>query len=716
MSSAPPSNPLNAPTDQENEQKGADASLSTFVSALVFNGAIFLLLIFLFSILRSHFKSIYAPRTYMVPEKYRAPVLGSGLFAWLGPIRSVQEKQLARKIGLDAYVFLRYLRAGQYLFFLFALLGCAVLLPVNLDNETIPVSGMNTLSFSHVTDDRRYWAHLILLWIFAFTTMYVMYRELMNYVQLRHAFLCSPEHRRTRQAFTILVKEIPESLRSQASLIQLFSAFGAVSSVTMAWKDDKVLEAYEEVKEDALALEGAENSLLQTGERPTMAPGKIPGVVGGGKVDAVDHLRERLVKRQERLRRERARVLGSSASRGRGEEEEDIDGEGKEEKGGKGGGKRVPNVPAAFVTFEDQRSAHLAAQSVIGASALRMSQKFVDVAPEDVMWPQLSVGGFERWGRILVSWLLTILLVILWGVIVTVVSGVANLDNLARTFDFLKPVTQWDTKIVGIIQGVIPAVVLGIVLSLPPVILRLLTCFQGIPLYSRVELSMMHKYFFFLVINVLLVVAFSGGLFKTIGILNQGFSAVIKALGEQMPSAANFFLSYVLLLTLSSAAKELLSGPAIVIEWVKLRFLGKTPRKVQGILSMDGLSWGTLFPQQVIVFSIGLVYSVLQPIILPLVFAYFLIYGLVYRYRLLYCLEQPKGQSLGGQAFPVAIYHTFVGLYVAELVLFAIFLTGVHVALMVLSIILILLTILINRYLHAAFHQVNRYLPAEFSE
>ncbi|RKP11307.1 hypothetical protein BJ684DRAFT_18089 [Piptocephalis cylindrospora] len=101
---------------------------------------------------------------------------------------------------------------------------------------------------------------------------------------------------------------------------------------------------------------------------------------------------------------------------------------------------------------------------------------------------------------------------------------------------------------------------------------------------------------------------------------------------------------------------------------------------------------------------------------LPLVFAYFLIFGLVYRYRMLYCLEQPKGQSLGGQAFPVAIYHTFVGLYVAELVLFAIFLALQDVALIVLSIILILLTMLINRYLHAAFRQVTRYLPAEFSE
>jgi hypothetical protein len=51
--------------------------------------------------------------------------------------------------------------------------------------------------------------------------------------------------------------------------------------------------------------------------------------------------------------------------------------------------------------------------------------------------------------------------------------------------------------VVGIIQGILPAVALAILISLVPVIFSFLTKNEGIPQKSFVELSVLHKFFFF---------------------------------------------------------------------------------------------------------------------------------------------------------------------------------------------------------------------------
>lgn len=46
------------------------ASTTTFLTALVFNGAVFAAEIAIFTLIRPYFKSIYEPRTYVPPEEY----------------------------------------------------------------------------------------------------------------------------------------------------------------------------------------------------------------------------------------------------------------------------------------------------------------------------------------------------------------------------------------------------------------------------------------------------------------------------------------------------------------------------------------------------------------------------------------------------------------------------------------------------------------------
>lgn len=71
--------------------------------------------------------------------------------------------------------------------------------------------------------------------------------------------------------------------------------------------------------------------------------------------------------------------------------------------------------------------------------------------------------------------------------------------------------------------------------------------------------------------------------------------------------------------------------------------------------------------------SIALAYSIIAPIINGLaVLAFFLFYQL-YKYLFLYQYTQPPAADTGGLFYPKAIQHVFVGMYVQQICLCALF-------------------------------------------
>jgi hypothetical protein len=77
-----------------------------------------------------------------------------------------------------------------------------------------------------------------------------------------------------------------------------------------------------------------------------------------------------------------------------------------------------PPANGAFILFNKQIAAHMAAQTLIHHEPYRMSEslKYVEVAPEDVIWDNLVMNPYERRIRLVLSWAATIGLIILWAI------------------------------------------------------------------------------------------------------------------------------------------------------------------------------------------------------------------------------------------------------------------------------------------------------------
>lgn len=153
------------------------ASTSTFLSALYIYGGIALVGSVIFSLfLRRLFPHQYSPRASVEVNHRRLgvpspPRLTAGFFRWVGEVLRTPEEEVIRQNGLDAFLFIRFLRVQIEFFLPLWAAGWIILLPVDSVRIPDPLPGLNRFTFSNLTAAPenmhiRWCAHLILAWLY----------------------------------------------------------------------------------------------------------------------------------------------------------------------------------------------------------------------------------------------------------------------------------------------------------------------------------------------------------------------------------------------------------------------------------------------------------------------------------------------------------------------------------------------------------------------
>lgn len=151
-------------------------------------------------------------------------------------------------------------------------------------------------------------------------------------------------------------------------------------------------------------------------------------------------------------------------------------------------------------------------------------------------------------------------------------------------------------------------------------------------------------------------------------------SSVPSLLAQNLPKASNFFLTYIILQGLSGTASGFLQVVPLVLYYFKLFILGSTPRSIYKIkYTLRSVAWGTLWPSTTLLVVITLAYSIISPIINGLAWVTFYFFYQLWKYQFLWQLEQPTNRETGGLFFPKAIHHVFVGMYIMQICLAALF-------------------------------------------
>ncbi|KAI8585674.1 hypothetical protein BDZ88DRAFT_502106 [Geranomyces variabilis] len=325
---------------------------------------------------------------------------------------------------------------------------------------------------------------------------------------------------------------------------------------------------------------------------------------------------------------------------------------------------------AGFVTFESPESAILASQVLIHRRPFACMARLAP-EPRDVFWVNLSSKVADSYIKVFRSVAVTgtlFLLVFLSTGVVTSVTALISLSTFPALEKFLSHLGQgW----LQFIQGVIPAVVTAAWTSSLPSVLILLAQAQGLEAQSWIDASVLSKYFFYQIWNILFVQTVAHQLWESrYDIIRSGPGEIVDALGLLIPRAASVQINYVMLqATAVYPAQLLLVGP-LIITWLT-RFLSlrrSTPREVSDAYYpsvLTSINYGIAYPVPILVFCVGLTYAPVAPLILPFCAFFFGIAWFVYKYLLLY-VNIPRYET-GGKHAPMAVRRCLAGIFIMQL-------------------------------------------------
>lgn len=163
--------------------------------------------VLLFSFFRPYHTVVYAPKLKHADESRAPPPLGKGPFAWVMPLWRTKEKELIRLAGLDAAIFMRFINMCRNMFFIIAVAGCAILIPINYSKSATTsgsVSWIMRLTPQGVWNN-AHWGTVICAWIFNITVIGLLWWNYRKVLQLRRVYFESPEYQSSLHARSLMV-------------------------------------------------------------------------------------------------------------------------------------------------------------------------------------------------------------------------------------------------------------------------------------------------------------------------------------------------------------------------------------------------------------------------------------------------------------------------------------------------------------------------------
>ncbi|KAL4917142.1 hypothetical protein BDW62DRAFT_184235 [Aspergillus aurantiobrunneus] len=378
--------------------------------------------------------------------------------------------------------------------------------------------------------------------------------------------------------------------------------------------------------------------------------------------------------------------------------------------------ERFPIMNSAFIQFNHQVAAHMACQAVSHHVPKQMAPRTVEISPDDVIWDNMSIKWWERYLRTFGIYAIVTGMVIGWAFPVAFTGLLSQLSYLEDAFTWLSWINRMPEWLISAVQGILPPLFLAILMAILPLLLRFLCRAQGLQTGMGIELTVQNYFFAFLFVQLFLVVAIASS-FSTIINNITNVTSWPELLAQNIPLSSNYFFSYMILQALSVSAGALVQIFSLVSWFILAPMLDSTARrKWARTTNLNQMQWGTFFPVYTTLASIGLIYSVIAPLILIFNVITFGLFWFVYRYNTLYVTKFRF--DTGGLLFPRAINQLFTGIYVMELSLIGLFFlvrdADGHVACEGQAIIMIVMTALTAGFqvlLNEAFGPLIRYLP-----
>lgn len=182
----------------------------TFKVVMILCLIIFVAAVLFFSTLRLKFRQIYSPRLLLIENKiFTIGTMPRPFFSWISPSILTTDDDIYTFSGIDALVFIRFLKLILKLALFTLPYGMIVLLPININGGYQLADGLDRLSMSNIkASSSLLWAHCLAVWLYTFAIIYLTFEEWKVYIKYRQSYL----KKGTSSQFAIFLQNIPEQV------------------------------------------------------------------------------------------------------------------------------------------------------------------------------------------------------------------------------------------------------------------------------------------------------------------------------------------------------------------------------------------------------------------------------------------------------------------------------------------------------------------------
>ncbi|TGZ81410.1 DUF221-domain-containing protein [Ascodesmis nigricans] len=611
-----------------------DAFLASLGSSLGVSALIFCI----WCLVRPHHSIVYAPKLRHAnsANKKAPPPVGKGYFSWIAPLVKCHEDELVNMgMGLDAVIFLRFMRLCRTLFFWLGLLGCIIMIPVNITCNLKTQHDKNwnadkrwfTLMSPTLSWGECMWAHVVVAWVFDIIIVYFLWRNYRQVVKLRRDYFESPEYTRSLHSRTLMIWDIPSSSRSDLGLVKLLGMTKAQmhgEEKSAIGRNVKQLpELLERHSESVRKLEKVLTKYLKNPDRlpatrPTCKPDKDDKSIDQNmRVDAIEYHKNRM----DELERKIIEMRKSIDSR--------------------------DPEPYGFLSFPTISRAHIAAKVATGKHPKGTSIKLAS-RPSDIIWDNLRRSkSSRRWNRFIGNLLFTALSLLYVIPNALIAIFLSNMNNIGLLWPEFNNILARNHKSFAIVQGFAAPTVTSLIYLLLPICMRRLSKWQGDLTRSSRERHVVSKLYVFFIINNLIIFTIFSTLWSMIQDVviksgdNRDVWQVIKelAIAHKIAIAifdvSTFWITYLLQRNLG-AMLDLIQIVPLVAKSFATRFRSPTTRQRIEWTAPPYFDYATYYNYFLFYVTIALCFSTIQPLVLPVAWFYFFIDSFMKKYTLMY--------------------------------------------------------------------------------
>lgn len=729
---------------------------------LILSASIGVICFLLFSLIRRRSPALFAPRTKLKGFSAHAKGIDDGIFSWIWPTLKTDEIKILHIVGLDAAILLNFFKMGFWTFLFLSVWSCCVLMPVNYSDHgtlegvapgedpqprkpdhsvfLLPIDPPNMPWLWRLPQTSLYhFTHLLSTYIFTAVILRSLYKGFNKFVRSRQLYAL--DLLQSIPARTVEVRNLPQHLQREKDLAEYFETMGFAVESTVVVREVQGLK--DMLTRRANALYKLEKTWCDWLGNPTTAENYDPDQVcniSQGRAHALAEGGERMVLASHGgmvvgSDDERARLLGGS---------EDL----PDPAAGIEAPKKKPRPTmhvqswnpfsrqvdaitllearfrvydeavrrlrskgaspsfVGFVTFVDAMSAQVISQSVHYPIPAYCKTSLAP-EPRDIIWNNVSIPSNERRLRQLLVSAFTFALFIFYIPPLTFLASLLSPNTIKKYLPALFDLLKRNKRLEALVSTNLPSVVLIGFNALLPLILEWSAYLQGIKAKSLIELSVLKRYHIFLLISVIFIFLITSTALGVLTDLAGNPMRIIDKLAQSLPQARHFSLSYVVFQSLAIIPLQLLQLP-VTFGRAFGRLTARTPRQYAELNAPPQLYSGSVYPAALIVFTLGILYSIVTPLITVFVTIYFGLAYLVYKYKLLFVFY--RSYESRGQAWPLSSMRCLWALILFQIFQLSLFSVRKQLLLSTLMLPLIAFTFWFHHFLSKTFTDLTDFV------